>query len=562
MTSKQTFASLAAVSTRLNTRSLFEVDGASPVESPPVVPPMAPVQRSLEGMGVPLSDATFVVLDLETTGGDVTTCGITEIGAVKVRGGEVLGTFQTMVHPGCGIPPRITVLTGITEMMVMNAPPIDQVLPTFLDFVGGSVIVGHNVRFDLAFINAAVRRVGGPILGNERIDTLALARRLLVDEVRSFKLQDLAARLRLPHRPCHRALDDAWATVDLLHALIERASAWGVTGLDDLVALPTVAGHPQWKKLALTSQLPRKPGVYLFIGGDEQVLYVGKATDLRSRVRSYFSSERRAKVAQLLRETTRIEHRVCSNTLDAELLELRLIRQHAPRFNRRHTRPPRPVWVKLTTSERFPRLAVVRNDGRSGIHLGPLPNRRTADLVVDALHTAVPLRRCTGRIPASGRPIRSAPCTAAQLGVAHCPCTGELSEAEYAPVVADAIRLMTTHPDTALDRLRERMEQLAADERFEDAAAVRDRASALSGAFARQRRLEMVSGLGEVVLEFASGVVRIDTEDLDLEEQQCVGAWLDRWGAHGRLLRGSDALVSRLPRLPSFAPPRRTINER
>ncbi len=223
-----------------------------------------PLQRSLEGMGVPLADATFCVLDLETTGGDVGSCGITEIGAVKVRGGEVLGTFQTMVNPGCGIPPKITVLTGITEMMVMKAPTIDTVLPTFLDFIGGSVIVGHNVRFDMSFINAAVRRWGGPMLGNQRIDTLALARRVLADEVPKFSLHTLATRLRLDHQPSHRALEDAWATVDLLHLLIERASGWGVTGLDDLVALPTVAGHPQWKKLALTKSLPRAPGVYFF----------------------------------------------------------------------------------------------------------------------------------------------------------------------------------------------------------------------------------------------------------------------------------------------------------
>ncbi len=551
------------MSLELCQRTLFDPGDSGEAGFPRVDPPSAapaPVQRSLDGMGVPLNEATFVVLDLETTGGDVSSCGITEIGAVKVRGGEVLGTFQTMVNPGCGIPPNITVLTGITEMMVMQAPAIDDVLPTFLDFLGGAVIVGHNVRFDLAFIGAAMRRFGGPMLGNQRIDTLSLARRLLVDEVKSFKLGDLASRLRLAHRPCHRALDDAWATVDLLHALIERATAWGVTGLDDLVTLPSVAGHPQWKKLSLTTELPRRPGVYLFRDGGGRVLYVGKATDLRARVRSYFHSERRRKVAQLLRETVGIDHHVCDNTLDAELLELRLIRQHTPRFNRRHARAPRPVWVKLTTAERFPRLAVVRSTSGSGIYLGPLSNRRTADLVIDALQTVVPLRRCTNRIPKSGRPIRSGLCTAAQLGVARCPCTGELSEAVYAPIVAEATQMMTTHPSAALDRLAERMEQLAGDERFEEAAAVRNRAGAFAGAIARQRRVEMVAGLGEVVLQLPSGLVRITSDDLDLEAQHCVGAWLDRWGPTGRLVRGSDALASRLPRLRSFSPARTPLD--
>src|SRR5687768_2359988 len=106
-------------------------------------------QTSLEQLGVPLYDVTFCVLDLETTGGSATTCDITEIGAVKFRGGEIQGTFQTLVNPGTGIPPFITVLTGITEMMVREAPPLESVLPFFLEFCRGSVLVGHNVRFDL-----------------------------------------------------------------------------------------------------------------------------------------------------------------------------------------------------------------------------------------------------------------------------------------------------------------------------------------------------------------------------------------------------------------------------
>jgi DNA polymerase-3 subunit epsilon len=516
--------------------------------------PPIPIQQSLDGLGVPLAEATFCVLDLETTGGDARTCGITEIGAVKVCGGEVIGTFQTMVNPGCGIPPKITMVTGITEMMVTNAPTINEILPTFLDFIGGAVIVGHNIGFDMSFIGAAIRRWGGPMLGNQRLDTLSLARRLLTEEVPRFSLGELAKRLRLPHQPCHRALDDAWATVDLLHVLIERASAWGVTGLDDLIALPTVAGHPQWKKLSLTSNLPRRPGVYFFSDSEKRILYVGKATDLRARVRSYFSSERRRKIPQLLRETAAIEHVVCDNTLEAELLELRLIQQHAPRFNRRGKRPLQQHYVKLTTTEAFPRLSVVRSTRGPGVYLGPISTRRAADLVVEALHTVVPLRRCTTRLSRSGAPKRNGLCTAAQLGKAVCPCTGDLSVADYVPVVDDAERMMTSHPHIALERLRERMEDLAAQERFEDAALTRNRAGALAAAVDRSRRLEMVKQLGSVSLQFGSSVVRIDSSNLSIEERLLVGGWIDRHADRAHVLVGSDALASPLPRLDNFAP--------
>src|SRR5687767_3223226 len=137
------------------------------------------MQRSFDDLGTPLSDVTFCVVDLETTGGSPQDCQITEIGAVKLRGGECLGTYQTLVNPGQAIPPQITVLTGITQSMVVPAPRVHEVLPSLFEFLGDSVIVGHNVRFDLGFLRAAADREGWPRLANPWVDTARLARRLL-----------------------------------------------------------------------------------------------------------------------------------------------------------------------------------------------------------------------------------------------------------------------------------------------------------------------------------------------------------------------------------------------
>ena len=303
------------------------------------------------------------------------------------------------------------------------------------------------------------------------IDTVALARRLVRDEVPNCKLGTLADRLRLEHRPSHRALDDAWATADLLHFLIERASGMGVLGLDDLIALSKLAGHPQAAKLKMTADLPRSPGVYMFCGHQGQVLYVGKATNLRQRVRSYFGSDDRRKIGPMLRETQTVRHLALPDPITAEVIEQRLIAQMLPRFNRKGTRADKYCYVKLDINELWPRLSIVKNPSKKGIHLGPLPSRSMARLVVDALHAAVPLRRCTELL---GRhfvaPADAPMCSAAQLGVAHCPCSGTADAAEYARDVEVARRAMTGDPAIIVGRLHDTMRSLATQQRFEEAA--------------------------------------------------------------------------------------------
>ena len=549
------------------------------------------VQASFEDLGVPLHEVTFCVVDLETTGGTAADGGITEIGAARYRGGELLGTFRTFVNPGSRIPHRITMLTGITQSMVATAPPPDAVLPTFLEFLGDAVLVGHNVRYDLGYLNALAERTGRERLPNRVVDTLPLARRLVRDEVPNCRLGTLADRLRLPHRPCHRALDDVLATGDLLHLLLERAGRLGVCGLDDLLALPTMAGHAQAGKLRLTDDLPRKPGVYLFRDGGGRTLYVGKATNLRSRVRSYFSGDERRKVGQLLRETERIDHVVCPTPLEAAVLEVRLVHRLEPRFNRQLTTWRRYAYLKLTV-ERFPRLSVVkavRDDG--ALYLGPLPSHRAARLVADAIETAVPLRRCTA---SPGRAARTGPCAPAQLGVSTCPCVGDIDEAAYARLVETVRRGLLHDPTVLLGPLEARMTALASAERFEEAADVRDRAAALSAAIRRQRRFDALRRAGRVELEVdgRSGIeldhgrlarawtiskrgVSAVPLPLDLDpaapdarrpsatpgepvpaaladELQCVGAWLAKEARRITILRSDDPLDLTPPPIPTF----------
>jgi DNA polymerase-3 subunit epsilon len=542
------------------------------------------VQRRLDDLGTPLSEVTFCVLDLETTGTSPEVDGITEVGAVNVRGGECLGTFQTLVDPQTSVPAAVSLLTGLTDRMLAGAPSIDGVLPAFLEFAGNAVLVGHNVRFDMAFLRAALERRARAGFTNAVVDTCALARRLLADEVPNCRLGTLAERLRLDHRPTHRALDDALATVDLLHVLLERAAGLGVLGLDDLLVLPKLAGHPQAPKLKLTAGLPRKPGVYVFRSAAGRPLYVGTATDLRARVRSYFSSDTRRKIPGLLREAHSIDHQVCTSPLEAAILEVRMIHDLSPPYNRQGKRWRSYAYVKLTAREPFPRLAVVRapkHDG--GLYLGPVASTAAARQIVEAIEQTVPLRRCTAALRGT-TPIRDAPCAPAQLGVATCPCAGTVDVATYAGHVQRVRRGLAGEPALLLEPLQARIDALAGAERFEEASDTRDRAAALTAALRRQRQLDGLRRSGRLVIEWSgrtgpngvelhdgrlvgpSGARQLaldgdEATDADApmprrlaDELACVARWLTANAARVRLVHCDGGLSEPIPALPTFRP--------
>ncbi len=434
-------------------------------------------QRTFDELGTPLMDVPFCVLDLETTGLSPDIDAITEIGAVRYEQGVETGRFQTLVNPDAPIPPRITVVTGITQAMVIDAPRIGEALPSLLEFIGDAVIVGHNVRFDMSFLNAASIRLGYSRLPNRSVDTLRLAQRLVRNDVRSFKLSSLAAHFGSPTTPNHRALDDTLATAHVFWALLERAGSIGVTHLDDLLALPTIRGARAIGKLALTEDLPRSPGIYTFRDKTGAPIYIGKATNLRSRVRSYFGGDTRRRIDDILRDLHTIDHQVALNEFEASVLEVRAIAELNPRYNRRSKTPRSLHWVRLT-AEKFPRLSVTRTYGQGLLHLGPFRSRHGAETVMYALWDTSPIRRCTTQ----GRG-----CGYAEFGIALCPHDGSVSETEYHDIVQELIDSIDRQPQPLFDRLTHRLATLVEHQRFEDAALAKDRWHSLSRALIGRR---------------------------------------------------------------------------
>ena len=459
--------------------------------------PIRGVQPSFDDLGTPLRDVTFCVVDLETTGGAPGSSGITEIGAVKVRGGELLGEFQSLVNPAEPIPPFIAVLTGITDVMVASSPRIGSVLPAFLEFARGCVLVAHNAPFDVGFLKHDSHVHGYDWPDFAVVDTALLARRVLTpDDAPNCKLGTLAKVFRATTTPNHRALADARATVDVLHGLFERVGSLGVQTLEDLHTFSSRVAPAVRAKRHLSESLPHAPGVYLFTDDRGEVLYVGKSKDLRTRVRSYFTaSETRTRIGEMVGIASGVRGIECGTALEAEVRELRLIGEHKPRYNRRSKFPERQQWLKVTV-EPFPRLSLVkqvRDDGAG--YLGPFSSRRTAERAMAALHEAFPIRQCTARM---SRSPKGSPCVLAEMGRCVAPCDGRIDVTAYGEFVAALRTALTVDPTPVIQALTSRIDLLSAVERFEDAAVHRDRLGAFVRSSARMQRMAALTSCAEI----------------------------------------------------------------
>jgi DNA polymerase-3 subunit epsilon len=396
------------------------------------------------GAGLLLEDATYVVVDLETTGLRPGQSGICEIGAVRLRGFEVDEEFETLVDPGIPIAAGASAVTGLRNEHLRGAPRPAEAVRSFLAFAGDAVLVAHNARFDLAFLDRETELLTGSRIGAPVVDTVRLARRLLAGRVSSFGLAQLAWFLGTAERPCHRALPDARATSELLLALIGLAQERGARTVADLTALAATRTRRLLDKRHLAFGAPTRPGVYLFLGRQGQVLYVGRARDLRARLRSYFRSERqRPAVEAALAAAESIEWRVTGSELEAALEELRLIRELRPPGNARVSRPERQTWLRA----RGDSVVASQKPPSNNVSQGPLRSRRTAQLAARALS-------------------------------------------------ADEL----ARPEAALPRLRRRLRELADARRFEDAGRLRDRIAALEKVCRELKRLECVRRLECCVL--------------------------------------------------------------
>lgn len=462
-------------------------------------------QPSFDDVGRPLIDTTFVVVDLETTGGSHRDAAITEIGAVKIRGGEIIGEFQTLINPESPIPAFITVLTGITDAMVITAPKIGEALFSFLEFVGSpdeTVLVAHNAPFDIGFLKAAADRCAVAWPAFQVLDTAKIARYVVTrDEAPNCKLGTLAAFFGATTSPDHRALSDARATVDVFHGILDRLGSFGVATLEDLKSFSNRITDAQRSKRYLAEGLPNTPGVYIFRDEQMQPLYIGTTRNLRNRVRSYFTAaETRKRILDMVSLAKHLDFIETPTIIEAEVRELRLIAEKQPRFNRRSKFQEKAVWVKLT-DESFPRLVSVR--GHKGLNdesgwCGPFNGRDEAMRAIEAVYEVTQLRQCTPRI--TMRSMKTAtPCVLFDMNKCGAPCVGKESVDSYQTQVITTRISMLQDATSLIQQINQRMSALAHQERFEEAAQLRNRLSAFVKGSARGQRIRSLTRVPHLI---------------------------------------------------------------
>ncbi len=454
-----------------------------------------------------LDEVEFVVLDTETTGLRPGGDRVIEVAGIRMRGGEVIDTFQSLVNPGRRLPPFIVQFTGITQEMVAKAPGGEKVFSEFYRFIDGAIIVGHNVGFDIGFLSYEMQLLGYtfPIDG---LDTIPLARRFLPG-LRRFKLDIVAQHLNIPAANRHRALGDAKVTAAVFFKLVALAREQDIHTLGQLrrrLQLPvTWSGditdaslskqvehlradgklsanavtsrpngglflNPAWKR-----DFPGKPGVYLMKDGNDQVIYVGKAKCLKDRLASYYSHPLgyTRKMDGLLQSVREIETRVLGSELEALLVESQLIKQLQPAYNVQLRNYELYPFIKIDVQHPFPRVYSTKEVAADGArYFGPFRSRRMVDMTIELIQKVFPIRTCLRSLPPQAK--ASDPCLRLHLDRCPGPCRGGVDSDAYHKVIQEVCAFLGGEREDLLDRLRRQMLEASQQLNFERAAWLRD----------------------------------------------------------------------------------------
>ena len=451
----------------------------------------------------------FVALDVETTGLQPSRHKVIEVALLRYRNGVLAQRYESLLNPGRRIPEFITRLTTIRNEDVAEAPVFESIAQDVLDFIGDDIIIGHNVGFDIGFLNAELDRVSKPKLINERIDTMGLATRLL-REIRKPSLDKVAVAVGLNSRGVHRAGGDARLTAEVAMRLMEEAAHQGIGNVDRLKSVAYVA-EPRVRDdvgrarsvldRSLANALPKKPGVYIMRDANKEIVYVGKAKNLRVRVSSYYSQPigRTRKMDGLIESVTAIDHVVVGSELEALMLESQLIRRYMPRYNTALKKSEHYPYIKVEVTNPWPRVRLVKSRKEDGDrYFGPYTSSSSARKTVDVINSSLPIRTCTRSFKNANS--YGKPCIALDLRQCMGPCTGKVSRDAYQEHITAVLRLLDGEDDAMYQQLHRQLEDAAEKLDFERADRIRKNILNLTAVLGEQKRTRDSEALHNLVM--------------------------------------------------------------
>ncbi len=428
-----------------------------------------------DSLEIPLEQASFSIIDVETTGLSARYNNIIEIGIVKVSNLKIVNSFHSLINPGRAIPYYISQFTGITDTDVYDAPFFEDAADDILNFISEDILGGHNFSFDKSFLKRELLYAGKGLLYNKDVCTLKLARRMY-PELRSRSLSNMCRHFKLHNENSHRALSDAKVTAQLLIRMIEELrDHHGISTVEELISYhkkPAAKEKSTRIKASLhddVSVLPQAPGIYYFLNSNNDIIYIGKAKSLKDRIKSYFSPTAPGKAKKIVQQASRIKIEITNTELTALLMEAESIKLVNPRHNTQLKEYGNKYFLRIDSTNNFPGIEICNYfdfDGKD--YFGLFITKKKAEALVEMIHKTFALRECND-IEFGKEKI----CFLADIERCLAPCVVKNKEV-YNAELEKVYEFLYGKNQFALTRLLNKMREYSDKQKYEKAAEVKE----------------------------------------------------------------------------------------
>ena len=487
----------------------------------------------------PFEHTEFCVIDTETTGLSARSNNIIEIGIIKIKDLKIVDRFGTFVNPGRSIPYYITQLTGISDDDVYDAPFFDQVADECLQFIGESVIVGHNLSFDMSFLSAELQNCGREKTENLNLCTLRLARRLL-PQLKKKSLGDVCRHLGIINKHAHRAIDDAEVTAYVLLRMLKMLNeSHDIDLVNDLIHFqytPLGKIETTFTKKKMVNNLPvfpHHPGVYCFLNSKNKIIYIGKAKSLSDRLRSYFGAAAAPKAKKIVKQAAKLKIELTNSELTALLHEAESIKAINPKMNVMLKQYGSKYFLRINRTEEFPSIQLSNKyDYDGNDYFGLFISRRKAEAVLDIILKVFLIRECTEKEFKKKRG-----CMLSEIDR----CTGACTTGDKEVYFEELNRVydfIYGHNQFALDRLLKKMKDYSDKMEYEKAGEMKEVIELILAQITKSALLaepinnanvlmEIDEGFGKDYILMIQGKIYLRTKDEDYDFREIITDFYD-----------------------------------